>query len=256
MPGPLRWLTAVALALLLAGAGGVIAHDRNHTPPGPSALGRAPTRTRSTIPAPTTISPATTSPQTTSPPVVVPTIPAGSAESSADLAAGMVTPTDMGGYYRIDPSAASSILDSAPCLASLQPSASQGGRAETALLGPDLHSVPTIVEVAASYLGQEPASVYRAVVSAVRACPSFRLTFGGTTLSVPLRPTTVPPVGLADMTWSGPVAYAGTTLAVQLGVVVQGHTVVAMMWVDTDPPSAAIMGDFTSTLSLVIGKLA
>lgn len=168
----------------------------------------------------------------------------------------MITPTDMGGYYRIDPASAAAILDSAPCLAGLAGSPSQAGRADTALLGPDLHSLPTIVEVAASYPGQEPAAVYRQVVTAVAACPSFHLTFGGTPLAVPLQAISIPPVGLADDTWAGTAAYAGGNLRLEVGVVLVGHTLVALMWIDSVPPSAAIMGDFTSTLSAVLGKLA
>jgi hypothetical protein len=168
----------------------------------------------------------------------------------------MITPTDMGGYYRVDPPVAASIVASAPCLAGLEPSASQVGRAGTGLLGPDLHSVPTIVELAASYRGQKPATIYRDVVTAVDACPSFGVTFGGSRLAVPLEAVQIPPVGMADSAWSGTVAYSGVTLRLQLGVVLDGHTILALMWIDTQPPSAAVMGNFTSTLSLALGKLA
>lgn len=247
MTGLPRWLTAFCVALLAAGAGGVVTHRE----PGRGAAATQPPASR---PAPT--SPASTRPAPTTAPVPAPTVPPGPAAGSATLAAGMITPTDMGGYYRVDPATAVAITGSAPCLAGLEPSASQAGRAETALLGPDEHSVPTIVELAASYPGQEPATIYREVATAVNACPAFGLTFGGTRIEVPLKPLEIPPVGLADSAWSGIVGYAGTNLQVQLGVVLDGHIVLSLMWIDSDPPSAAIMGNFSSTLSAAIGKLA
>lgn len=248
MPGLHKWLIAVALALVVAGVGGIVVH---HDPASGQAVPGPGRGSGTTVAATTT----TTAPAGASS-IPVPTVAAGPAAGSAALAAGMITPTDMGGYYRIDSGAAATIVDSAPCLAGLSPSASQAGRAQTALLGPDLHSLPTIVEVAASYSGQAPASIYREVVAAVDACPSFTVTFGGTPLAVPLKPATIPPVGLADTVWSGTAPYAGSNLEFRLGVVLAGHTVVAMMWIDSVPPSAAIMGDFTSTLSAALGKLA
>lgn len=249
MPGLHKWLTAAALALLASGVGGVIAHRS----PGAGGMTDGPVPpTTAARPggAPTTAAAAQASA------VPAPPVPAGPAASSAALAAGLITPTDMGGYYRVDGPTAADILDSAPCLAGLSPSSSQVGRAQTALLGPDLHSVPTVVEVVGSYAGQTPASVYREVVAAVESCPSFNLTFGGTPLAVPLKPGHIAPVGLADTTWVGTAPYSGSSLELQLGVVLDGHSVVAMMWIDRVPPSDAIMGDFTSTLSAALGKLA
>lgn len=241
MPGLHKWLLASSVALLLSGAGGVAAHGGSTSTRGVPA--RTPARPAS--PTTATAGAATTVPAPTGPPA-----------DSAALASGTITPTDMGGYYHLDESAAASIGHSAPCLAGLTSSSAASGRADTALLGPDYHSLPTIVEVVRSYPGQQPGAVYRDVVATVDACPSFALTFGATPLQVPLRPMSIPPVGLASSAWAGTAPYSGSNLEVQLGVVLDGHSVVALMWIDGVPPSPAVMGDFTSTLSVAVGKLA
>ena len=230
-----RWLGVACAALLAAGAVGMVTTSRH----GPSA----PAVSTATLRRPAAGGPATS-------------IPSGPVPGSTGLASAMINPTDMGGYYRIDPSQAAAILNSAPCLAGLQPSAGQAGRADTALLGPDLHSVPTIVEVAASYPRGAAEAVYRDVVAAIGACPRFAFSFGGSTVSVPLLAGTIPPVGVADQVWAGSFPYGGVTLRLQVGVVLDGQTVLALMWIDSIPPAAAIMGDFPSTLSAALGKLA
>lgn len=250
MPGLHKGLTALSLALLAAGAAGVATHRDPPTGPGIGAAARAPvTAPATTVPAAPGDAPSTTL-------VPVPTVPAGPVADSAQLAAGMLDPTDMGGYYHVDGSVASATVASAPCLAGLGPSSRQAGRAQTALLGPDLHSLPAFVEVVASYPGQAAASVYQEVVAAVSACPRFAITFGGTPLAVPLTSESIPPVGLASSAWSGTAPYGGSTLRFHVGVVLDGHSVLALVWIQNVPPDAAIMGNFTSTLSAALGKLA
>ncbi len=230
-----RWLGSACAVLLAAGAVGVATRSRS----GLSATAD-PTVTLRHAPAG---GPATS-------------VPTASVPDSSVLSAAMINPKDMGGYYRVDPSQATAISNSAPCLAGLQPSNRQAGRADTALLGPDLHSVPTIVEIAASYTAGTAEAVYRDVVAAVGACPSFGFSFGGSGVSATLVAGTIPPVGVADQVWSGTFTYAGASLSLQLGVVLDGQTVVTLMWLDSVPPAAAIMGGFTSTLSAALGKLA
>ena len=162
----------------------------------------------------------------------------------------------MGGYYRTESTAAAQLIDSAPCLASLQPSPADAGRAVTALLGPDRHSLPAIYEVMDSFAGGRSTAVYRSVVSAIGACPALHFAFGGSVASVPLAGFSIPAVGDADRVWSGSFASGGTSFEVQVGVVLDATTVLTMVWVDSVPPSAAIMGSFDSTVSLAIGKLA
>ncbi len=249
MPGLQKLLTATSLALLVAGAAGVVTHRQHPPDPTAGAASRSGTPAPATAPASTAPGPATTLPE-------VPSVPPGPVATSAQLAGNMLDPTDMGGYYHVYPSVAAATLASAPCLAGLGPSKSQAGRAETALLGPDLHSLPTFVEVVASYPGQAAASVYQEVVAAVDACPRFAVTFGGTPLAVPLVDRSIPPVGLASSAWAGTVPYAGSNLKIQVGTVLDGHSVVALLWIDSVPPEAAIMGGFTSTLSAALGKLA
>ena len=175
---------------------------------------------------------------------------------TAALEAGLITPADMGGYYREVPSVGQTTLGGASCLAVLQPSADQGGRAVTALLGPDAYSVPTIGEEVASYRGTGAGAAYGALVKEVSACPSFTLSFGGRTVTSRLAPTGIPPVGDADRVWSGGFGYGGSSFSLEAAVVLDGQDVLVVVWVDRVPPSDPVMGSFTSTVSLAIGKLA
>lgn len=232
---------AAAIALLGAGLGGVATHGVAtqrvvHHPAPPTAA---------TGPPATTASPSTTT-----------TVPAGPAPTSSDLVAGMITPTDMGGYYRVSTDSAASFFASTPCLASLEPSSGQAGRAVTGLFGPDEYSIPTIVEAAVSYPGTASGPAYRAATQAVGTCPAFETVFGSTRVSVPLAAYTIPPVGDADSVWQGRFTYEGAQFRFQIGLVLDGQTVLALVFVDTVPPADAIMGSFVSTLSLAIGKLA
>lgn len=232
MTGPYKLVLAAAVALLGSGIGAAVAHVR---PAGAPAHRRGPVATTATTPPP----PPTPAPAT-----------------SAQLEAGLITPTDMGGYYRVHPGAAEALLDSSACLASLQPSPAQAGRAVTGLLGPDLYSLPAIVEVVDSYRGASPAAVYRSVVAALGSCRTLSFAFGGQRVSAPLAPLALAPVGQADAAWAGRFSYSGATLAVQLGVDLDGQDVVSVVFIDRVPPLDAIMGNFPSTLSLALGKLA
>jgi hypothetical protein len=162
----------------------------------------------------------------------------------------------MGGHYRVRPSAATDLLDSAPCLAGLQPSPAQSGRAVTALLGPDNRAVPEIVEDVASYAGGASQPVFQALARSVQACSSLSFSPSGTRVAVRLAPSDIAPVGDADQAWTGSFSDAGSTFTFQIGMVLDGPEVVTLMWVDTVPGSDPVMGSFTSTLSLAIGKLA
>ncbi|HET9076337.1 MAG TPA: hypothetical protein VFN68_05355 [Acidimicrobiales bacterium] len=235
MPGLHRWLASCCAALLAAGAVGVATHR------GPGAPAGRPAGT--TVPA----APAGTTP--------VPTTTLGPVAGSAALSARLIGPGDLGGHYTADPGAAAAVLASAPCLAGLEPSPSQAGRAATALLGPGAHSLPAVVELAASYSGREPAAIYQQVVAAVSACPAFGLGFGGATLSVPLTPSALPPVGVADSAWAGMVPFAGSNLAVQLAVVLDGHTVLGLLRLGPGPVPAAGSGGFAAALATAVGKL-
>lgn len=162
----------------------------------------------------------------------------------------------MGGYYEVDPQVAAAVFDSAPCLAALQPSPYEAGRAATALLGPDRHSVPTIIEEVASYPGAGSGSVFRAISGSLTACRSLSFDFAGTPVTSRMAESTIPPVGDADQVWAGQFAYAGQSFTVDIGLVLDGPEVLSVIWLDSVPASNAVMGSFASTLSLAIGKLA
>jgi hypothetical protein len=230
------------MALLAAGAVGAAVHH-------PAAN---PGRTRvSTGSSTTTSRPVSTTPSTSTTTVAGPPPP-----GSAALEAGLISPTDMGGYYHVAPAAAVALLDSAPCLAALQASPAQAGRAVEALLGPDSYSVPTVIEDVASYPAAAAGSVYRSVVASVAACPSLAMDFGGRAVSAQLQAASIAPVGDADRVWSGTFDYGGAPFSLQLGVILDGPDVLTVLWIDTVPQSDPVMGNFASTVSLAIGKLA
>ena len=168
----------------------------------------------------------------------------------------MVTPTDMGGFYHVDLTTAASILNSAPCLGGFEPSPSQSGRAATGLIGPDYLGVPTIVEEAVSYPGSSADAVYRSLAAVMRDCASFPVELGGTHVSVRLAPFTIPAVGDAVVCFQGDFAYAGRTDKLQVGVVLNGQTVLLLLYIDSVPQSNPLFGDFVSTVSNALGKLA
>lgn len=250
-----RILLGLSLILLLGGAagaltraGGAVGDSRN---PAGWAKPSASATTRSTTPTPPATTP-TTSPGNPGP-------------SSAALESSLITPTDMGGYYRVVPSFAAGFVASSPCLARLAappptggpvPVPAPSGRALTGLLGPDEHSVPTIVEEVESFPGATARAGYDDVTSALSACPVLSFDFGGPTVAVRLAATAIPPVGDADRVWSGSFAEEGSAFSIQLGIVVHSDEVLALVWIDSSPPSDPVMGSFVSTLSVAIGKLA
>lgn len=243
-----RLLVGLCLVLLLGGVAGVVA-DRSGRA---GAEARSPGRTAGTARAEPTTAPVAPS----TPASVAPSTSRPAGPGSAALAAGLITPTDMGGYYRIVPSYATSMLSSAPCLAALGATASQSGRALTALLGPDEHSVPTIVEEVSSYPGETSRSHYERAVGGIGACTDFSFEFGGPRVSAHLRPSAIPSVGDAERVWSGSFTAGGASFDMEIGVVLDGQEVLSLVWIDSVPPSDPVMGSFASTVSLAIGKLA
>jgi hypothetical protein len=175
--------------------------------------------------------------------------------SSGSLADGLLTPTDMGGFYQVSASGAQAIAGSAPCLAGLAAAPSQSGRALTGLFGPDYGSVPTIVEQVVSYPGSSASLVYASIVRSMQGCGSFSFDLGGARYRVPLRPEAMQSPGDPSRAYAGTFAFSGRTDELQVGVVLVRQELLAMIYVDSVPASDAIMGSFTTTLSAAIGKL-
>lgn len=239
MTALIRLLGALSVALLAAGVWGVaVHHPARHLHGGSAAAGSVATAGAGRAAA--------------GPPAAGLPGP-----GSASLQAGLIVPQDMGGYYSTSSAAAATFLDSAPCLASLQPSPAEDGRAATALLNlEDSGSVPVIVEEVASYPGSEATGVYGAVTSALGTCPAFSFAFNGAHLSTSLTTSTIPPVGDADRVWTATFSSGGASYVLQLGVVLDGQQVLVVVWIDSAARSNAIMGSFASTVSLAIGELA
>lgn len=250
-----RILVGLSLILLLSGAAGALTHTRG-------GVGDSRKPAGSTGPS----APATASSTTTSPATTPTTSPGNPGPSSAALESGLITPTDMGGYYRVIPAFAAALVASSPCLSRLAspppparggtPVPAPSGRALTGLLGPDEHSVPTIVEDVASFPGATARHAFDAVTSALSACPVLSFDFGGPTVAARLAATAIPPVADADRAWSGSFSEEGSAFSIQLGIVLHSDEVLALVWIDSSPPSDPVMGSFASTLSVAIGKLA
>lgn len=234
-----RLIVALSLALLLAGTVGVITHGSGRS------------RDTRTGAAPTTVPATLVSPPATIPP------PGPPGADSATLEAGMITPTDMGGYYQVRPADGATLLGTG-CLAVTGPGPGPGrsGYALTALLGPDSHSLPMIVEAVSSYPAASAARQYGAVVAALGGCPSVTFDFGGTTVVTRLAPEQIAPVGDADQAWAGTFSFDGGACHMQVGTVLDGSDLITVVWIDSVPGGDPVMGSFVSTLSLAIGKLA
>lgn len=181
---------------------------------------------------------------------------AGPAADSASLAAGLIQPTDMGGYYHSSPSALSLLLDSDPCLAALQPSPAQSGRAAEGLVTNYPDSVPEITEVVASYSGDRPTAVYDSTVAAINACANFAFDFNGTAVSGPLSSESLTTSADSGTAWQVPFQFKGQACVLQMALVRQGQNIMFLGWADTAAPSPAIMGGFASTVTAAIGKEA
>lgn len=248
--GPFRrLLVAFSVALILAGAAGVV--TRSVRPAPGSAVGAArrapPAAARPGRPAPSV---------GTDPSAASTTIPGPPPEPTAVLRSDLITPTDMGGYYRSVPGAASSLLDSTSCLTPVKGPGRPVGRAATSLLGPDSYSMPTVVEEVTSYPVASSRAGYEEAVSGMQACHFLSFDFEGAVVSARVALSTIAPVGDADTVWAGSFGYGPDRFSIQVGLVLDGPDVVLVVWMDPVPPLNPIMGDFASTVSLAVGKLA
>jgi hypothetical protein len=172
------------------------------------------------------------------------------------LSDNLLTPTDLGGYYHVEADDGVTFLSSAPCLAGLSPSSAQSGRAVTALLGPDLGSLPEIVEVVVSYPGSAALPVYRAVATTMQGCPAFSAGIAGADVHVPMAAAQMPLLGDASSLYQGQFTQAGRTLQLSLAMAADNGEVILVAYLDTQPPANAIFGGVVATISAAIGKEA
>ena len=200
----------------------------------------------------TTLAPSTTVQSTTT----TTSVPAGPGQSSQTLTSNLLVPTDLGGFYRINPSAGLSTFRSAPCLAGLGPSPSQSGSAAQGLVGPDAGGLPFITEIVGSYPGSTAAAVYQQVVNSLRSCPTFSASIEGTEQHVALAEGNSQQVGDASSEFEGAFNTAGRAEKLQVGLALSGQKVICVVWVAVTSGYNPIYGDLPSTLSAAIGKLA
>lgn len=229
-------LLLVCLGVVAAGIVGVVTH---------TAPTRTPVATATTVPPSTSVPPSTTT-----------TTVAGPGENSQTLASNLLVPTDLGGFYRVNPAQGTSLFRSAPCLAGLGPSPSQSGSAIQGLIGPDAGGLPFITEIVGSYPGSTAAAVYQQVTAALQSCPTFSVNVEGAGQHVPLSEGNLQQVGDASSEFEGRFSTAGRAERLQVGLALSSQNVICVVWVANTAGYNPIYGDLPSTLSAAIGKLA
>lgn len=197
----------------------------------------------------------TVTPATSVPPRSITTAPAGPGPSSQALAANLLAPPDLGGFYRVNPAVGAALIRSAPCVAGLGPSQAQSGSASVGLVGPDAGGLPFITEIVASYPGSAASGVYQQVEAALMSCTNFAANVEGTQEHVPLVEGNLQPVGDASSEFEGSFNAAGRAERLQVGLALSSQDVVCVVWVAAAGYNP-IYGDLPSTLSAAIGKLA
>lgn len=247
MSAIVRWLLALAAAIVVAGVVGVAVHS---SPSHRVTAGRTPATSRPSTTVAHRRSTTTTAHGGTS---------AGSGPpgpSSATLEAGLLIPNDLGGYFLVEPSEGAAFLASAPCLAGLGPASSQSGRAVTGLVDSTYGSLPEIVEVVTSYPGAGDVGVYRALVTTLGACRNFTVSVRGSSITVPLAAGQMPQLGEASSLYQGQFTQAGRTEQLGIALAADNNEVVMVAYVDTQPPTTTFFGGVQATLSAAIGKEA
>lgn len=234
-----RLLLAACVAVVAAGSGAAL-----------TGLGKSPTAVPPGTPSASPVS--STAPSSPLPPPQT-TIPAS---SSSVLETGLLDPTDLGGYYRVNRAAGAELLHSAACLGPLGPSSGPVGEASEGLVGPDEGGLPFIGEIVASYPGSAAAGVYGSLNAALRACHLFSADIAGALVRVPLQEGAIAQRGEASSEFGGSFSAGGRQETLQIGLALQGADVICVVWVDLAAGTNPIMGDLPSTLSAAIGKLA
>lgn len=231
-------LLGLCAGIIAAGIGGAATHQSS--PAHPSGVTTVTTQApSSTVPGDTTTS-----------------APSGPGESSQVLASNLLTPQDLGGFYRINSSAGIGFFRSAPCLAGLGPSTSQSGGAIQGLVGPDAGGLPFITEIVGSYSGSAVAAVFQQVVASLRSCAVFTANVEGAVQRVPLAEGNAQQVGDASGEFEGTFNEAGKAEKLQIGLALSGQTIMCVVWVSATSGYNPIYGDLPSTLSAAIGKEA
>lgn len=242
----LRVTFALCVALLLAGAGGLIAHHpkgsgpvaRTSTasPPVPTTAAGA---RSGTAPAPTTT--------TTSPAVTVP--------SAQNLEANLLVPNDLGGYYHPVPSESATQWSGSGCLAPLGQPSGVTRQAVQFLEGPYFGGLPLINEQLDAFPTVAAATfAYRALAATVASCPAPTVAVYTTSVAVPLTPFPIPALGDQAEAVHGTYHLHGRTEQLTVTVVRTAATVVVLAYADTLPVSNVILGDVTSTVRAAVGK--
>jgi hypothetical protein len=82
------------------------------------------------------------------------------------------------------------------------------------------------------------------------------MSLGSSQLRVPMSARSVPVVGDQSSAYEGQFQLFGRTEQLGIELVQTGRTVFVVTYIDTVPPSNAIFGDLSSTVSAAIGKEA
>lgn len=233
-----RILAAISAALLLAGAGGVIAEHM-----GSSGLSPRPSRM------PTTAT--STAPTTTGAPPVAPAVP-----SEATLEAELIVPNDLGGYYTPMASASASQLVASGCLAGLsRPVGAAHLAVQYLRVLVYQGDLPFINEQISDFGDVRGATmVFSSLASSLRSCRSPAVSLPIGTATVALAPLAVADLGDQAQGAQGNFAEAGRNGQLTVAVVRAGTTIVVFEYGDARPPSNPILGTVMSTLRSTVGK--
>ncbi|MDQ6840282.1 MAG: hypothetical protein M3137_18590 [Actinomycetota bacterium] len=246
MRNVIRLLFVVCLAVVAAGAGGLIA---DHT----SAPGPAGGRLRVTAPAPSHVpgSP----PTTVSPPATATTLAPVTVPTAMNLEANLLVPNDLGGYYHPTPAESAPQLARSGCLAPLGHPAGTARQAVQFLEGPYFGGLPLINEQLDAFSSVDAASsAYRSLAASIGACTAPAVAVYTSSVRVALTPLTIPGLGDQDNAVHGTYRLHGRTEELTVAVVRTGSTIVVFAYADTMPVSNTILGDVSSTIRAAVGK--
>lgn len=242
-----RVIFALCLGLLLAGAGGLIAHNTEGPGPAHRTSTALPPGPASTPGAGTVTVPPGATTTTISPPVTV--------LSAMNLEANLLVPNDLGGYYHPVPTESAKQWAGSGCLAPLGQPQGAARQAVQFLQGPYSGGLPLINEQLDAFSTLPAATAaYRSLASTLASCPAPAVAVYTNPVSVPLTSFPIPALGDQADAVQGTYRLHGRAEQLTVAVVRTAATIVVFAYAHTLPVSNPILGDVTSTVRAAVGK--
>lgn len=229
--------------VVLAGVGGLVAHQSGTSSSQPKAT--------PAVPVPTTAGSLPVTPPTT-PPTASQSVP-----SLATLQGDLIVANDLGGYYTPMPADSQQQLGASGCLAVLGQKRLVIHSAQQFLEGPYHGGLPLINETISAYGNVVFAKqAYTEVAAALRSCRAPTVSIYGNGVMVPLSPVALNPLGDQAIAYHGGYQLHGHAEELTVAVVRNGALIVVFVYADTVPQSNPALGSVDSTLAAVVGKTA